>query len=134
MRPWSAKCAYYVCSTNILSARKTASACRPPGKSFRRHGVKRAAGFPHFPQRSAPGGRGVMRPWYRETVSAMQSNFYGESFSSKRFSARPYHFPRGARSAPVTCHATTTPPTRIAFVTLLCQSFLLLLLESIGFF
>lgn len=26
IRPWSAKCAYYVCKTNILSARKPASA------------------------------------------------------------------------------------------------------------
>jgi len=70
---------------NILSAWKTASACRPPGKSQRRKGP-RAFHFSRKALRSAAAAS--CDPGTGKTVSAMQSNFHGESFSSKQFFAR----------------------------------------------
>jgi len=90
MRSWSAKCAYYVCRTNILSARKTASACRPPGKSFRHVSVaERSRGLPLFLAKVCVRGRprlhGTLVPGncFGDAVELLRRKFFFERFSAR---------------------------------------------------
>lgn len=91
MSSWSAKCAYYVCRTNILSARKTASACRPPGKSMWRARFKRAPCGISFLAKVF-----VWRLWRHGTLVPENSiadavELLPEKFPSKGFSAHGSH-------------------------------------------
>lgn len=92
MSSWSTKCAYYVCRTNILSARKTASACRPPSKSILwRARFKRAPCGISFLAKVF-----VWRLWRHVTLVPENSitdavELLPEKFPSKRFSAHGSH-------------------------------------------